>query len=367
MQKKRLTLLFSCVSAGLLLLFAAIGVGVQKRRVSQTPVVIQEAEIDVVSVRAADVTPAPTHVPALPEDAVTLLSDRRPIVTLESAAEAQRLLWEYLSREAVAPEGETLVSAAFSGELLLAEAEPGAAVTAFEDALLLLTSGKSAVPVRLETLTETYAEGDAAFSESDDGALSKGSRIVYQLGTGAFTRTDVRKVYIAGELQSASEPTVTTLTEARATLVINGTYSHQSRSGKPDKDEGERGKDAGGLALSQPMTGSVSSSFGFRDGSMHNGMDIEAKAGTAATAPGEGVVVYCAERGAYGFVVDIDHGNGFVSRLTHLADVQVELNQRVFAGDAIGVLSDAFDSGVKPHLHYELWIDGVPYNPAFYL
>jgi murein DD-endopeptidase MepM/ murein hydrolase activator NlpD len=77
-------------------------------------------------------------------------------------------------------------------------------------------------------------------------------------------------------------------------------------------------------------------------------------------------VVFCAERGAYGFVVDIDHGNGFVSRLTHLSDVQVELNQRVFIGDPVGVLAEDTDGG-KPVLHYELIIDGIPYNPLFYI
>ena len=76
--------------------------------------------------------------------------------------------------------------------------------------------------------------------------------------------------------------------------------------------------------------------------------------------------MYCGERGAYGFVVDIDHGNGFVSRLTHLADVQVELNQRVFIGDTVGTLAPDEDGG-KPVLHYELIIDGIPYNPLFYI
>ena len=84
------------------------------------------------------------------------------------------------------------------------------------------------------------------------------------------------------------------------------------------------------------------------------------------TAPAEGLIVYCGERGAYGFVVDIDHGNGFVSRLTHLSDVVVEMNQRVFAGDAIGVLAEDPDGG-KPVFHYELMIDGIPYNPLYYI
>ena len=68
----------------------------------------------------------------------------------------------------------------------------------------------------------------------------------------------------------------------------------------------------------------------------------------------------------YGYVVDIDHGNGFVSRLTHLTNVQVEMNQRVFAGDLIGSLAEDEDGG-KPIFHYELIIDGIPYNPLYYI
>ena len=83
------------------------------------------------------------------------------------------------------------------------------------------------------------------------------------------------------------------------------------------------------------MRGQVVHYFGYVNGKMNYGLEISNSAGTNIVAPGEGVVVYCAERGAYGFVVDIDHGNGFVSRLTHLADVQVELNQRVFIGDTV--------------------------------
>ena len=80
----------------------------------------------------------------------------------------------------------------------------------------------------------------------------------------------------------------------------------------------------------------------------------------------DGVVVFSGFHPQYGYMVDIDHGNGFVSRLTHLSDVQVELNQRVFIGDPVGVLAEDEDGG-KPVMHYELIIDGIPYNPLFYI
>jgi murein DD-endopeptidase MepM/ murein hydrolase activator NlpD len=70
-----------------------------------------------------------------------------------------------------------------------------------------------------------------------------------------------------------------------------------------------------------------------------------------------------AANAGYGFVVDIDHGNGFVSRLTHLSDVQVEMNQRVFLGDTVGTLA-ADEDGGNTTFHYELIIVGIPYNPC---
>jgi len=105
--------------------------------------------------------------------------------------------------------------------------------------------------------------------------------------------------------------------------------------------------------------------FGTEDGVFHRGVDIEAEAGSPVLAPGEGIVTFCGLRGEYGFTVDIDHGNGCVSRLTHLTDVKLELNQRIFAGNVVGLLSaDGAGDREKPLLHYECIMDGVPVDPA---
>jgi len=222
------------------------------------------------------------------------------------------------------------------------------------------------VPIRVTTLRTETSETSPEIRESTEPALPKGARIIEQLGTGAVTQMSYQAVYRAGVLLESGAPETKTIGVARATIVRTGAYTKANTSGTPDRLEGVEGKSKGELKLGYPMRGQVTRHFGYVNGKMNYGLEISNSAGTKVVAPGEGVVVFCAERGAYGFVVDIDHGNGFVSRLTHLSYVQVELNQRVFIGDTVGVLAEDADGG-KPVLHYELIIDGIPYNPLFYI
>lgn len=367
MNKKKLNLIFLCSAAGVLIVLSILGFSRASKRRAGTPVVVQQAQSEVVNILPAAATPSPSSVPTVPDGAVTLLVNRTPVLTLLSENEAQKLLWTYLMQNSTAPEGETFVSATFDGELIIGDAAMDAKVTDYDDALTLLTNQPSIVPVRLVTIRTETAGADAERTETDEPSLSKGSRMIVQLGSGARIQTTTKVVYVAGLQQSADDPVQKTVREARATILKNGTFTRKDPSGEPDKKEGVAGKGKGELKLGYPMRGNVTSYFGFRDGNMHNGLDISAKAGTVVAAPGEGVVVYCGVRGAYGLVVDIDHGNGFISRLTHLEDVGVELNQRVFAGDAVGVLAATSDNGKKAHLHYELLVDGIPNNPVFYL
>ena len=367
MDKKRLNRIFFLSTAGVLLLLGAIGALRAARPEAQTgPVIVEQAQTDAVSVETAQVTPTPTPEPITYENTVTLLVDRTPVMTLANELSAKQMLWEYLSASATAPQGETFVSAKFDCELILTPGDPVVKPLETGEALTMLAQNPSLVPILVTTQRTERSETSPEVSESTEPALPKGERIIAQLGTGALSQTSVQAVYRAGVLLETSAPETKLLHEARTTLLRTGTYTKANTSGTPDRLEGAEGKSKGDLKLGYPMRGQVVLHFGFVNGKMNDGLEIGNSAGTKIVAPGEGVVVYCGERGAYGFVVDIDHGNGFVSRLTHLADVQVELNQRVFIGDAVGKLAENEDGG-KPVLHYELIIDGIPYNPLFYI
>ncbi len=366
MDKKLLNRIFLLSAAGVLLLLGAIGAirALQPEEPDEL-VVFDEAEAEVIDIQAVEVTPTPSPEPVSYENTVTLLVDRNPVMTLASEYEAKQLLWDYLTLCAVAPDGERFLSAKFDCELILTQADPHVQPMDAHEALALLEGNPQIVPVYVTTQRITYAEASPDVQESTADALAKGTRIFTQIGAGVKTETITQVAYRAGEAVELGQPVTVTLREARATIIRTGAYTKKDTSGTAQRLEGPEGKDAGDLALTYPMRGQMAAFFGYNAGVMNNGIDITNNAGTKIVAPGEGLVVYCGERGAYGFVVDIDHGNGFVSRLTHLADVQVEMNQRVFQGDQIGTLAEDEDGG-KPVFHYELLVDGIPYNPLYY-
>ena len=359
--------IFLLTAGGVLLALGVIGALRAMRPDVQTgPVLLEQAQPQRVSIDTVEATPEPTPEPETYQNTVTLLVDRAPLFTLESEFAAKQMLWEYLSSLAVAPDGERFLSAAFDCELIVAQADPYVKPLSTADALAMLEGNPALVPVRIATLKIERSETSPQVMQTSEPALPKGARIITQLGAGALNETTVETIYRAGQVFSSGAPVTNTLREARATMLRVGTYAKGMASGSPTRLEGPEGKSKGDLKLAYPMRGQVTNYFGFVDGKMNYGLNMVASAGTKITAPGEGVVVYCGERGAYGFVVDIDHGNGFVSRLTHLSDVKVELNQRVFQGDAIGVLA-AGESESKSPFHFELIIDGIPYNPLYYI
>ncbi len=367
MDKKLLNRIFLLAAAGILLVLGTIGALRAARPVVDTgPVTMEQAEIDTFNVEAVELTPAPTLEPLKYANTVTLLVDRVPVMTLENELAAKQMLWEYLSSSATAPEGEQFISAKFDCEMILTPGDPVVKPLSAGEALTLLSQNPALVPIQVVTLRTETVQASPEVSETAEPALPKGARIITQLGTGGVTQTSYQATYRAGVLLETGAPDTRSIGTARATIVRIGEYTKANTSGTPDRLEGVEGKSKGDLRLGYPMRGQVTQHFGYVNGKMNYGLNISNSAGTKVVAPGEGIVVFCAERGAYGFVVDIDHGNGFVSRLTHLADVQVELNQRVFIGDAVGVLAEDADGG-KPVMHYELIIDGIPYNPLFYI
>lgn len=328
-------------------------------------VLMLPAEIGVVSF--ATPTPAPTPAPVLPEHAVDVSVDDTAVFAVASEAQAEAVLNAYLANRMLTENGEVFVSAEIDCDVRIGPAGGKIPCLSARDALALLESEPSLLPVRVVTEQRVYGAGSApGASASSDAALASGSRILTQLGSAAYTRTVTRLTYRAGVLAETSEPVTATLFDMRQTLVKNGTLSLAAPETAPKKFTGVAGKTLA-YTLKKPVSGSIVSYFGTHTGGvMQNGVDFETKAGAAVTAPAEGVVLFCRERGEYGFVIDIDHGDGVVSRITQVADCQVELHQRVFAGDRIATVAAPETESGKNLLHYELLIDGVPYDPIQY-
>lgn len=118
-----------------------------------------------------------------------------------------------------------------------------------------------------------------------------------------------------------------------------------------------------------PTDGVVSSPYGLRwNGSdFHPGIDIANDMGTPIVATADGIVEEAGwNSGGYGNMVDIDHGNGMMTRYAHASQVVVTAGQYVRRGQLIAYMgSTGFSTG--PHVHYEVRINGQAVNPVSYL
>ena len=95
----------------------------------------------------------------------------------------------------------------------------------------------------------------------------------------------------------------------------------------------------------------------------HDGLDLIAPSGTPVCASADGTVSDIERsRKGLGNVVSIDHGNGYVTRYTHLQEIHVRKGKTVTKGDRIG-LSGMSGKAFAPHLHYEVWRDTTAMDP----
>lgn len=124
--------------------------------------------------------------------------------------------------------------------------------------------------------------------------------------------------------------------------------------------------DPGSLQLGWPAEGPVISTFGHRRSGWHGGIDIKAPLGTPVQAAAAGVVVTAGVEVRYGFVVKIEHKQGFVTVYAHNDVNLVEVGDRVDAGDLIALVGMT-GRATTYHVHFEVRRDGLAYNPLYLL
>ncbi|MBQ7703756.1 MAG: peptidoglycan DD-metalloendopeptidase family protein [Firmicutes bacterium] len=196
-------------------------------------------------------------------------------------------------------------------------------------------------PIKYETQTvesDQYYEGDEFVQTSG----SDGKRAV----TARVTRVN-------GEVTESEEIKSEVIIKPITKVIIKGTR--------------ERPPTQGTGTFMLPVNGGVdTSSFGWRWGRMHEGIDIGASTGTPIMASDGGTVITAGWNGGYGLCVDIDHGGGVMTRYGHCSSIYVSVGEKVFQGQTIAAVgSTGWSTG--PHCHFEIRIDGVAYNPLDFL
>jgi len=123
------------------------------------------------------------------------------------------------------------------------------------------------------------------------------------------------------------------------------------------------------LNLIRPISGTITSRFGAassRRVSRHTGLDIAASTGTKIKAAAGGTVTFSGYKGSFGYMVVINHGNGVETYYAHCSKLYVSAGQKVNQGDIIAAVGNTGNS-TGPHLHLEVRVNGVAYNPQNYV
>jgi len=127
-----------------------------------------------------------------------------------------------------------------------------------------------------------------------------------------------------------------------------------------------RGTSLANIHFFPPVKGIVSSNFDQR--TRHYAIDIVTQPKAVVSSTLDGTVIMTGWTMETGFVMMIQHSNNIISVYKHNARLLKEMGDRVWAGEAVSIVGDSgelYTSG--PHLHFELWHNGEPLDPAQYI
>lgn len=219
----------------------------------------------------------------------------------------------------------------------------------------------NAVPYLTVVVTErqNYVEDlQYDITYTDDASMYKGDYKV--LSKGSYGSADVVAdvTYINGEETERTVLSSVTLTEPVTERRAQGTKERPSWYPTG--------------SFRWPTSGRITSYFGYRNTGIrgastnHKGIDISVSYGTPIYAADGGVVSFSGHKGAMGYVVIIDHQNGFKTYYEHNSSLLVSAGQTVYKGQQI---AKAGRSGVASgvHCHFGIMYNGTYYNPLNYL
>lgn len=121
-----------------------------------------------------------------------------------------------------------------------------------------------------------------------------------------------------------------------------------------------------------PVSGVVSSHFGFRispggiGSTYHEGLDIASSYGNPVHATANGRITQAGWVNGYGYLVEIDHGNGIKTRYGHNSAILVSVGNQVVEGQTISLIGSTGNS-TGPHCHYEVRVNGEAVDPTLFL
>lgn len=297
-----------------------------------------------------------------------VLADGIPVAVLSSRQAAEELLADILRYYGDLPQEGTVSELVFSSEITLADSPdtPDGEVIYLDQAYAELIKENS--PLKVKCVRQVIAIISLPYKNQTqkNPNIPAGSCIVVSLGREGIKNSVTQTEYQNGKLVITTKLDDVIILQAADASRIEGTLNISGEK-MPGKNAGKRGKSKGELIFKSPVDKpKVSAYFGGSGGAMNYGINYQTAKDQPVKAACAGKVVTKMMRGNYGLMLELDHGNGFVTRYTNLAEVAVSIGDSVNTGDVIGKAGVSAD-GSSQLLHFELRIDSIAYNPFYYI
>ncbi|NQU87997.1 MAG: M23 family metallopeptidase [Mariniphaga sp.] len=114
-----------------------------------------------------------------------------------------------------------------------------------------------------------------------------------------------------------------------------------------------------------PVKGMVTNTF--KSSSDHYGVDLVSTANSLILSVLDGTIIFAGWTLQTGYVIYIQHENNLISVYKHNAELLKNIGDKVNAGEAIAIIGNSGELSTGPHLHFELWYDGVALDPELYI
>lgn len=252
------------------------------------------------------------------------------------------------SEEASQADENAIDLEALLGEQLQTPLDEGLTITIEQSCPLLVVSTVEEMNLTRELLP--------ALETQEDNTMFQGQQRIIQEGEAGQSSVLSRVVKRCGVPVASNDLSAVTLSEATPLIVGTGTKAMPEL---PD-----------GCLFLWPVQGPITSEFGYRfifgENNFHRGLDIAAAAGTAINAAADGTVIFSGEKGTYGNLVILSHGNGFLTYYAHCSKLLVQVGDTVTQGQPIAAVGSTGRS-TGPHCHFEVRYQNNPIDPLFYL
>lgn len=227
-------------------------------------------------------------------------------------------------------------------------------------AIIAFTPLRNYLPGYMNSEVRSQIVANALRADSLQAALERQSRYVMNI-------QDI----LSGQVKADTVQSIDSLTNLRAEKLME--RSKEEEEFRKQYEEKERYnltavtdvRDAAGLIFYRPLRGVMSA--GFNPEKRHFGIDLTASPNESILAALDGTVIMAAYTAEWGYVIQIQHPQNFISVYKHCGSLMKREGEQVKGGEVIALVGKSTEDGNQPHLHFELWHRGNPTNPEIYV